>query len=369
MLHQGLTPTSAPGLSGTRALNVDPIRVMVVDDSAVVRGLVTRWIDEEPGLEAVARHANGRLAVEDVGRSAPDVIVLDIEMLVMDGLTALPLLLAARPQAKILIVSTLTKRNAEISFKALSLGALDYVPKPESNREIMTSLEFRGEVIRKIKALGGTIKRGRAIGPRPSFARRPFSIVAPRIIAVGSSTGGPEALNAMLGPLVPMLKQAPVVIAQHMPPIFTTILAERLSRATGHAAREPADREPLKRGTIYVAPGNRHMTVDGADAPCIRLNDGPPANFCKPAVDPLFESVARTYGAAALGVVLTGMGQDGARARAIADAGGSIIGQDESSSVVWGMPGAVAASGVCAALLPPAEIGRVAANLLQGVRP
>jgi chemotaxis response regulator CheB len=124
---------------------------MVVDDSAVVRGLVTRWIDEEPGLEAVARHANGRLAVEDVGRSAPDVIVLDIEMLVMDGLTALPLLLAARPQAKILIVSTLTKRNAEISFKALSLGALDYVPKPESNREIMTSLEFRGEVIRKIK--------------------------------------------------------------------------------------------------------------------------------------------------------------------------------------------------------------------------
>ena len=224
-------------------------------------------------------------------------------------------------------------------------------------------------MIRKIKALGGTIKRGRAIGPRPSFARRPFSIVAPRIIAVGSSTGGPEALNAMLGPLVPMLKQAPVVIAQHMPPIFTTILAECLSRATGHAAREPADRDPLKRGTIYVAPGNRHMTVDGADAPRIRLNDGPPANFCKPAVDPLFESVARTYGAAALGVVLTGMGQDGARARAIADAGGSIIGQDESSSVVWGMPGAVAASGVCAALLPPAEIGRVAANLLQGVRP
>jgi two-component system chemotaxis response regulator CheB len=194
--------------------------------------------------------------------------------------------------------------------------------------------------------------------------------VAPRIIAIGSSTGGPEALNAMLGPLVPMLKQAPVVIAQHMPPIFTTILAERLSRATGHEAREPADREPVKRGTIYVAPGSRHMTVEGADFPCIRLDDGAPVNFCKPAVDPLFESVARTYGAAALGVVLTGMGQDGAKgARAIADAGGSIIAQDESSSVVWGMPGAAAASGVCAALLPPAEIGRVAANLLQGVRP
>jgi two-component system chemotaxis response regulator CheB len=370
MLHQGLPITPAPAPSGTSALEVDPIRVMVVDDSAVVRGLVMRWIDQEPGLEAVARHANGRLAVEDVGRSAPDVIVLDIEMPVMDGLTALPLLLAARPQAKILIVSTLTKRNAEISFKALSLGALDYVPKPGSNHEITTSLEFRGEVIRKIKALGGVITRGRPARLRPAFARRPFSIVAPRIIAVGSSTGGPEALNAMLGPLVHMLKQAPVVIAQHMPPIFTTILAERLSRATGHEAREPADREPVKRGTIYVAPGSRHMTVEGADFPCIRLDDGAPVNFCKPAVDPLFESVARTFGAAALGVVLTGMGQDGANgARAIADAGGSIIAQDESSSVVWGMPGAVAASGVCAALLPPAEIGRVAANLLQGVRP
>lgn len=370
MLHQGLPTAPPPAPSGTSALKVDPIRVMVVDDSVVVRGLVTRWIDEEPGLEAVARHANGRLAVEDVGRSAPDVIVLDIDMPVMDGLTALPLLLAARPQAKILIVSTLTKRNAEISFKALSLGALDYVPKPESNHEITTSLEFRGEVVRKIKALGGVITRGRPARLRPAFARRPFSIVAPRIIAVGSSTGGPEALNALLVPLVPMLGQAPVVIAQHMPPIFTTILAERLQRATGHEAREPADREPVKRGTIYVAPGDKHMTVEGTDATCIRLNDGPPVNFCKPAVDPLFESVARAYGAAALGVVLTGMGQDGAKgACAIADAGGSIIAQDESSSVVWGMPGAAAASGVCAALLPPGEIGRVAAKLLQGVRP
>jgi two-component system chemotaxis response regulator CheB len=343
---------------------------MVVDDSVVVRGLLMRWIDEEPGLKAVSRHANGRLAVEDVGQSAPDVIVLDIEMPVMDGLTALPLLLAARPQAKILIVSTLTKRNAEISFKALSLGALDYVSKPESNHEITTSLEFRTEVIRKIKALGGVITRGRPARLRPAFPLRPFSIVAPRIIAVGSSTGGPEALNAMFVSLVPMLKQTPVVIAQHMPPIFTTILAERLSRATGHEAREPVDREPVKRGTIYVAPGDSHMTVEGADAPCIKLDSGAPVNFCKPAVDPLFESVAQAYGAAVLGVVLTGMGQDGAKgARAIADAGGSIIGQDESSSVVWGMPGAAAEAGLCAALLPPAEIGRVAAKLLQGVRP
>jgi len=370
MLHQSLTAPSPTGSPGTRALKVDPIRVMVVDDSAVVRGLVSRWIEEDPELEAVARHANGKLAVEDVARSAPDVVVLDIEMPVMDGLTALPLLLAARPQLKILIVSTLTKRNAEISFKALTLGALDYVPKPDSNREITTSLEFRSDVIRKIKAVGSTIGRRRPIAARPSPTRRPFSIVAPRIIAIGSSTGGPEALNAVLGELTPMLERVPVVITQHMPPIFTTILAERLSRVTGHEAREPANREPLKRGTIYVAPGNRHMTVEGGGAPCIRLNDGAPVNFCKPAVDPLFESVARTYGAAALGIVLTGMGQDGTKgAREIANLGGSIIAQDESSSIVWGMPGAVAEAGLCAAVLPPAAIGQVAAKLLQGLRP
>jgi two-component system chemotaxis response regulator CheB len=369
MLRQGVTSNSTARASGDKALGDDPIRVMVVDDSAVVRGLVSRWIGEEPGLEAVARHANGKLAVDDVATSAPDVIVLDIDMPVMDGLAALPLLLAARPAARVLIVSTLTKRNAEISFKALSLGAFDYVPKPESNREITTSPDFRSEVIRKIKLLGGALSSAKNGAARLGFARRPFSIVAPRIIAIGSSTGGPEALTAMLEPLAPGLRRVAVVIAQHMPPIFTAILAERLSRSTGRDAKEAIDGELLKPATIYVAPGNRHMTVGGGDAPTLRLSDDPPVNFCRPAVDPLFASVARTFGAAALGVILTGMGQDGASgARAIAEAGGSVIAQDEGSSVVWGMPGAAAAAGVCAALLPPAEIGQVALRLLRGER-
>jgi two-component system chemotaxis response regulator CheB len=369
MLRQGVTSNSTAPAYGDKAVGDDPIRVMIVDDSAVVRGLVSRWIGEEPGLEAVTRHANGKLAVDDVAKSVPDVIVLDIEMPVMDGLAALPLLLAARPEAKVLIVSTLTKRNAEISFKALSLGAFDYVPKPESNREITTSPDFRSEVIRKIKLLGGALRSAKNRAARPGFASRPFSIVAPRIIAIGSSTGGPEALTAMLEPLAPGLSRVAVVIAQHMPPIFTAILAERLGRSTGREAKEAIDREPLKPATIYVAPGNRHMTVAGGDAPILRLSDDPPVNFCRPAVDPLFGSVARTFGAAALGVVLTGMGQDGAAgARAIAEAGGSVIAQDEGSSVVWGMPGAAAAAGVCAALLPPAEIGRVALRLLRGER-
>lgn len=375
-------PAPAPD---ERPLGEKPIRVMIVDDSAVVRGLVSRWIGEEPGLEVVARHANGRFAVEDVARSAPDIILLDIEMPVMDGLQALPLLLKARPGVRVLMVSTLTQRNAEISFKALSLGALDYLPKPDSNREITTSLDFRREVIRKIKSLGRARMPRFAreeTGPAPfgadlgetrkrlvAFRLRPFSLVPPRIIAIGSSTGGPLVLTSLLAALSPSLARVPVVVAQHMPPMFTAILAERLAKATGREAKEGMNGEPLRPGTIYVAPGNHHMTVLRSNAPVLRIGREPPIHFCRPAVDPLFASVAATFGPAALGIVLTGMGHDGAAgARAIAEAGGSVIAQDEASSVVWGMPGAAASVGACAAVLPPAEIAETAAKLVRGVR-
>lgn len=365
------------------ALSERPIRVMVVDDSAVVRGLVSRWIEEEPGLEVVARHSNGKLAVEDVSRSAPDIVLLDIEMPVMDGLEALPLLLKARSGMRVLMVSTLTKRNAEISFKALALGAIDYVPKPDSNREITIQPDFRREVIEKIKVLGplslrrkgadipGSTAPQREVGQENrSFRRRAFSLVPPRVIAIGSSTGGPQALGSLLGALSPSLSRMAVLVAQHMPPMFTTVLAERLARATGCEAREGRDGEGLKLGAIYVAPGNHQMTVTRREAPCLRIGSGPPVNFCRPAVDPLFSSVAATFGPAALGIVLTGMGNDGAAgARAVAEAGGSVIAQDEASSVVWGMPGAAAASGACAAVLPPDEIASTVTKLVNGERP
>jgi two-component system chemotaxis response regulator CheB len=366
--------------SETQPLPAKHIRVMIVDDSAVVRGLVSRWIEEEPGLEVVARHANGKLAVEDVERSAPDIVLLDIEMPVMDGLEALPLLLSARPELRVLMVSTLTRRNAEISFKALALGALDYVPKPDTNREITTSLDFRREVIRKIKSLGkvrvlGRVSSDGQVGDtepsaRRAFRRRSFSLVPPRIIAIGSSTGGPEALASVLGVASPALSRVPVVIAQHMPPVFTGILAERLARATGRETKEGTEGERLSPGTIYVAPGDHHMTVVGANQPALRIGDEPPVHFCRPAVDPLFSSVAASFGPAALGIVLTGMGFDGAAgARAIAEAGGSVIAQDEASSVVWGMPGAAASVGACAAMLPPVEIAETVAKLIKGERP
>ena len=377
MLNQGASMYASEIAPTQPALSERPIRVMVVDDSAVVRGLVSRWIEDEPGLEVVARHPNGKFAVEDVARSAPDIVLLDIEMPVMDGLEALPLLLKARPGLRVLMVSTLTKRNAEISFKALSLGAVDYVPKPDSNREITIEPDFRREVIEKIKALGRSgwrpgrgVERSGEDGQKTyPFRRRPFSLVPPRVIAIGSSTGGPQALGALLGALAPSLSRVAVLVAQHMPPMFTTVLAERLARATGRDAREGRDGERLKPGAIYVAPGDHHMTVARREAPCLRIGNGPPVHFCRPAVDPLFSSVAATFGPAALGIVLTGMGSDGAAgASSIAEAGGSVIAQDEASSVVWGMPGAAAAAGACAAMLPPEEIALTVAKLIRGER-
>ena len=384
MLSQGASVYASEITPSQPVLSERPIRVMVVDDSAVVRGLVSRWVNEEPGLKVVARHANGKLAVEDVVRSAPDIVLLDIEMPVMDGLEALPLLLRARPGLRVLMVSTLTKRNAEISFKALALGAIDYLPKPDTNREITIQPDFRREVIEKIKVLGPlSLRRKGAEVPdfgtaaqledgekSRAFRCRAFSLVPPRVIAIGSSTGGPQALGSLLGALSPSLSRLAVLVAQHMPPMFTTVLAERLARATGREAREGRDGEPLKLGSIYMAPGDHHMTVARQEAPCLRIGSGPPVNFCRPSVDPLFSSVASTFGPAALGIVLTGMGSDGAAgARAIAEAGGSVIAQDEVSSVVWGMPAAAAAVGVCAAVLPPDAIARTVTKLVKGERP
>jgi two-component system chemotaxis response regulator CheB len=353
-----------------------PIRVMVVDDSAVVRGLVSRWLEEEPGarIEVVARHANGKLAVEDIGRSAPDVVLLDIEMPVMDGLEALPLLLGARPEVRVLMVSTLTQRNAKISFKAMALGAVDYVPKPGTNREITTLPDFRDEVIRKVRALATAHRPGFPLAETArapaQFRQRAFSLVPPRVIAIGSSTGGPQALTSLFEALSPALDRIPVLVVQHMPPMFTTILAERLARDTGRQTKEGVDGEILQPGTIYVAPGNHHMTVHGSRPSRLGISGGAPVNFCRPAIDSLFTSVAANFGPAALGIVLTGMGQDGASgARSIADAGGSVIAQDEMSSVVWGMPGAATAIGACAAVLPPAGIASAVTKLIDGQRP
>lgn len=380
----------------------DPVRVMVVDDSVVARGLMARWIDEDPSLAVVGTFRTGKLAVEGIVGADPDVVVLDIEMPDMDGLTALPLLLKAKPGVKVVMASTLTRRNAEISLKALSLGAMDYLPKPESNAGVSTSTEFRRDLVEKVKALGPKPKSApvpRALRSAPAKragfrAERPagpsvdkgksalddlaqraklrrWSSSMPRILAIGSSTGGPQALSNVLQTVGPAAHRVPIVITQHMPSTFTAILAENLGRVSGLPAAEGKDGEALEPGHIYVAPGGKHMVLRKSDdGAVIALEDGPPVNFCKPAVDPLFDSVAEIYGSAVLAAVLTGMGHDGGKgAVSISDAGGSVVAQDEATSVVWGMPQAVVQNNACAAILPLDKLGQTLARVLKGGRP
>jgi two-component system, chemotaxis family, protein-glutamate methylesterase/glutaminase len=357
-----------------------PLRVMVVDDAVVVRGLVSRWIEEEPGLVLAASVRTGRDAVAQMDRAHPDVVVLDVEMPELDGISALPLLLEKNRDLVVIMASTLTRRNAEVSLRALSLGAADYIPKPETNHGITTSATFRRELIDKIRQLGGQRRRRdglahpplsaspgarpslRAVEPAiavpPSIKLRPFTTVIPRVLVIGSSTGGPQALAQIVARLGAMVERIPVLITQHMPPTFTTILAEHLARASGRPAYEPAHGEPIRPGILYLAPGGKHMRVARRNAvPVIAIDEGPLVNFCRPAVDPLFSSVAQVWGSATLAVILTGMGADGTRGAAdIVAAGGSVIAQDEATSVVWGMPGSVAHAGWCSAVLPLDQI-------------
>jgi two-component system, chemotaxis family, protein-glutamate methylesterase/glutaminase len=375
-----------------------PIRVMVVDDAVVVRSLLARWIDAEPDMQVIASLRTGREAVAKIEQSDADVVMLDVDMPELDGISALPLLLQKKRELVVIMVSTLTRRSAEISLRALALGAADYIPKPETTRETTTSPSFRRELIEKIRALG----RGR-IAPRPLVRRgapepltpasdklvlarprrspardaeiaalrlRPFSPVTPRALLIGSSTGGPQALTALVEKLPAAVDRAPLLITQHMPPTFTTVLAEHLSRVGGRGAHEAEHGEPVLAGGIYVAPGGRHMrVVRGSDGIKIELGDDPPLNFCKPAVDALFTSAASVWGAASLALVLTGMGADGTRgAGDIVAAGGSVIAQDEATSVVWGMPRAVALAGLCSAVLPLDQIAPKIIRLFSGAR-
>jgi two-component system, chemotaxis family, protein-glutamate methylesterase/glutaminase len=382
---------SSPTSNSTRQ---EPLRVMVVDDSVVIRGLISRWIESEPDMVVAASLRTGLDAVRQIERVDPDVVVLDIEMPELDGISALPLLLEKKRDLIVIMASTLTRRNAEISFKALSLGASDYIPKPESTREPAAAETFRHDLIQKIRHLGAKVRRAVPVSaspplapalersreplPRPPLAqtahpqllRRPFSPQAPRALLIGSSTGGPQALMTLVSEIGAVIDRFPVLITQHMPPTFTTILAEHLARSSRRPAHEAVDAEIVRAGRIYLAPGGRHMRLarHGADA-VIALDDGPAVNFCKPAVDPLFTSAIDVWQGGILAVVLTGMGSDGMRGgKEIVAAGGNVIAQDEASSVVWGMPGAAANAGICAAVLPLDQIAPKLVRLFSGDR-
>jgi two-component system chemotaxis response regulator CheB len=363
--------SAAGGIDGNAG---DPYRVMVVDDSAVIRGLLTRALEKDPTIKVAASVGNGEAAIKALERHDIDVVILDIEMPVMDGLTALPKLLAAKPGIQIIMASTLTRKNAEVSLRALQAGAADYLPKPTSTSELTGADAFRRELLEKVKALAKAARparpaTSRAVGQKAAAAAvarppvrpiilRKASAALPRIIAIGSSTGGPQALLEVLRDMAASVK-LPILITQHMPATFTTLLAEHIERATGVPCAEGRDGEAVSAGRIYLAPGNYHMTVErAAVGSVIRLNQDQPENFCRPSVDPMLRSLAPVYGSALLTLILTGMGTDGQKGAAeVVAAGGTVIAQDEATSVVWGMPGAVATSGLCSAVLPIREIG------------
>lgn len=373
------------------------IRVMIVDDAVVARSMMTRWIDAEPDMMIAAALRSGREALDRLEATDPDVVLLDVDMPELDGIAALPLLLKQKRDLVVIMVSTLTRRSAELSLRALSLGATDYIPKPETTYEAMTSAEFRRELIDKIRNLGRKRVVAREPAPplvpdeaarqkpaapqraderaprrpeRGQIRLRPFAAAMPRALLIGSSTGGPQALSAIIQKLPAAIDRAPLLITQHMPPMFTTVLAEHLSRVSGRGAHEAEHDEPVLAGGVYVAPGGRHMRVvrDGERVK-IALGDDPPINFCKPSVDPLFTSAAQIWGAGTLALILTGMGSDGTGgAAAVVEAGGSVIAQDEASSVVWGMPRSVAQAGLCSAVLPVNQIAGKILGLLAGSR-
>jgi two-component system, chemotaxis family, protein-glutamate methylesterase/glutaminase len=499
---------------GEKSAVDDAYSVMVVDDSAVIRGLLTRILEEDTELRVEASADDGMMALAQAARGDFDVIVLDIEMPVMDGLTALPQLIRAAPHTKIIMASTLTQKNAEITFKALAMGASDYVAKPSSSREIQNGGLFKQELIMKVKALAEASRRSRyrvggqeaplpnrrpfaaelrrgpqrqhfapaaapryqrqvyqapppahelgemppgahmvesthptplaaappAVAPQqspvmphpaahsapppaseqvrpkaetkfgakpdhagqlpsaaqakptvphqpPAPASRPQPVVQqqppahrprlgapahsavtlptrvtraferPEVVAIGSSTGGPQALFEVLPHLAGLA--LPVLITQHMPPTFTAILADHIARQCRVLCAEAKDGEPVVAGRVYLAPGDHHMTVVRRGGQVtIALNQGPPENFCRPAVDPMLRSLVAAFGGHVLVSILTGMGQDGLRgSEAVRAAGGVVMAQDEPTSVVWGMPGAVAMAGVAEVVLPLAEIG------------
>ena len=355
--------------AGTLLARPPPTRVLICDDSAVVREALARLLESDPQVQVVARAGNGQAALDAIAQQRVDVILLDIEMPVMDGMTALPLLLRASPGVRVIMASTLTQKGADIALRALRSGAVDYVPKP-SLRD-MEGNSFQRELLAKVK---GHACIQRAAAPLPgislpgTLSLRPAGR-PPRLLAIASSTGGPRALFDLAHGLSARgTLPVPVVVVQHMPPTFTPILAEHLSRAGNLPCAEAQDGEMLQPGRVHLAPGGRHLlvlrTAKGLQA---RLWDGPPESFCRPAADPMLRSAAEACDGRVLAVVLTGMGQDGlAGTRAVIEAGGTALAQDEASSVVWGMPGSVAKAGLCHAVLPVPRLAARALDLVQG---
>ncbi|HRK24434.1 MAG TPA: chemotaxis-specific protein-glutamate methyltransferase CheB [Beijerinckiaceae bacterium] len=341
------------------------IRVALVDDQVVVRGLFSRWLAEVEDFEIVGVHRDGAQAVRQIGLARPDVVVLDIEMPEMDGLTALPLLLEASPDSRVLIVSGLSLRGADITLRCMLRGATDFLPKPGSMREVTTSEEFRSDLIARIRAIG---RQRRAVPPVTMPRLPPAALPAaaggrtlsgPDLLIVGASTGGPAAVTHLLNGLKPVLHRLAVVVVQHMPQPFTLLFADHLRRHSGLEAVEIGGGEILRRGCVHVCRGGQSLRIVRSAEGLGVVRDLLPEAECRgiPSIDLVMTSAARACGAGVAGVILTGMGDDGAvGARAIAAAGGVVLAQDEASSIVWSMPAAAIETGLVQAVAPVGDL-------------
>ena len=385
------------------------IKVLIVEDSMIIRSLLRRMLDEQEDVTVVEMAENGKEGIEKAEKTKPDVILLDIEMPVMTGLEALPYLRKTVPHAKIIIVSNLSYTGAEVTLEALGKGATDFIQKPtmKNNRPIE---EFTRDLISKILVLG-KVAAGGVVGQAKPLVRSDFTAkkesptslsrvsapapstsvvrsspasssapvlrnytltLPPKIFAIGSSTGGPEALTKFFAKLSGKFPwDIPIVVTQHMPAFFTNVFASHIAKASDMPCYEAKDGDILKPRTIYIAPGDYHMVFSKqGDAVKVVLNQNPAVNFCRPAVDPMFESLVEIYKGSILAAIFTGMGQDGLNgSRLITERGGMVIAQDQESSVVWGMPGAVATAGLCSAILPLEKMADYVSTLFNGGKP
>lgn len=338
----------------------EPIRVMVVDDSAVFRGLLVTSLENTCEIEVVATAMHGEAALKQLSVQPVDVVILDVEMPVMDGLTALPHILREYPDTRVVMASAFTREGADATVRALALGASACVAKPVADRASEGIEKLASELIPLVKALGPTRELTLTLTPYcvlPSPRFRGIRM-SPEIIVIGSSTGGPNALSQVLTDLSSEIT-CPILIVQHMPPGFTTSLARHLEKDCGRPTQEAVHGGRIESGCVYVAPGNFHLVIDQANNHLITtLNQNAPEHYVRPSVNPLFFSAAAWYGRQTLAVMLTGMGNDGLEGtREIVRRGGTVIAQDQESSVVWGMPGAIANEGLAQEVLPLTEIG------------
>ena len=352
-----------------------PITVLVVDDSVVMRRLVSDILASDPGIEVAGTAANGKVALAKIPQLNPDVVTLDIEMPVMNGLETLTALRALYPKLPVIMFSTLTERGASATLDALERGASDYVSKPANVGSVVASMDtVRAELIPKIKALAA---RGQGLASKATapLTARPLAVPPARgpagkvdLVVVGVSTGGPDALTTLISAL-PKDFPVPIVLVQHMPPVFTALFAKRLDTKSNLTVSEARSGDRLQPGTVLIAPGDFHLRLRADKLGVVaQLDQGTPENYCRPAVDVLFRSAAETFGATVLAVVLTGMGSDGAKGAArIVEAGGSVIVQDAATSVVWGRPGAVVSAGLAAEVLPLGAMARaIQARVARG---